>query len=48
MTNASANFANLFDIVEDNTIQLDHSEEFTEDEENTLNKLEDAVKNDIA
>jgi hypothetical protein len=48
MTNASANFANLFDIVEDNTIQLDHSEEFTEDEENTLNKLEDAVKNDVA
>jgi hypothetical protein len=47
MTNASASFANLFDIVEDNPVQLDHGEEFTKDEEDKLNQLEDEVKHDI-
>jgi hypothetical protein len=37
----------LFDIVEDNPVQLDHGEEFTKDEEDKLNQLEDEVKHDI-
>jgi hypothetical protein len=46
MTNASANFTNLFDIVEDHSVQLEHAEEFTEAEESKLDELEEAVKND--
>ena len=46
MTNASASFANLFDIVEDTTVQSEHGEEFTEDEEAKLDQLEDEVKHD--
>jgi hypothetical protein len=45
--NASANFANLFDVVEEDPLQLEHSEEFTEDEESKLDQLEDKVKNDL-
>jgi hypothetical protein len=45
--NASANFANLFDVVEEDTLQLEHSEEFTEDEETKLDQLEDKVKHDL-
>ncbi len=44
--NASTQFANLFDIVEDNTVQSEHDEDFTEDEEAKLDQLEDQVKND--
>jgi len=44
MTNASASFTNLFDIVEDNPVQSVHSEEFTEDEEANLDQLENSVK----
>ena len=46
MTNASANFTNLFDIVEQDPVQLEHAEEFTEAEESKLDELEEAVKND--
>jgi hypothetical protein len=46
MTNASASFTNLFDIVEDHNVQLEHAEEFTEAEESKLDELEEAVKND--
>jgi hypothetical protein len=46
MTNASANFTNLFDIIEDQSVQLEHAEEFTEAEESKLDELEEAVKND--
>ncbi len=46
MTNASASFANLFDIVEDTPVQLEHGEEFTEEEESKLDQLEDEVKHD--
>jgi hypothetical protein len=45
--NASASFANLFDIVEPEPVQLEHAEEFTEAEEAKLDQLEDEVKNDI-
>jgi len=44
--NASTSFANLFDEVEDTSVQLEHSEEFTDDESDKLNQLEDQVKND--
>ena len=44
--NASTQFANLFDIVEDNPVQSEHSEEFTEDEAAKLDQLEDEVKHD--
>jgi hypothetical protein len=47
MTNASASFTNLFDIVEDQSVQLEHAEEFTEAEESKLDELEEAVKNDV-
>jgi hypothetical protein len=46
LTNASACFTNLFDFVEDDSVQLEHSEEFTEDEEAKLDQLEDEVKHD--
>lgn len=48
MTNASACFSNLFDIVEDQSVQLEHAEEFTEAEESKLDELKEAVKNDAA
>ena len=44
--NASTHFANLFDYEEDTPVQSEHSEEFTEDEENKLDQLEDEVKHD--
>ena len=44
--NASTSFANLFDEVEDTSVQLEHSEEFTDDESDKLNQLEDQVKHD--
>lgn len=46
MTNAYSYFSNLFDIVEDSSVQLEHAEEFTEAEEYELDELEKAVKND--
>lgn len=47
MTNASACFDNLFEIVEeDNPVQCEHSEEFSEAEEATLDQLEEEVKHD--
>jgi hypothetical protein len=45
--NASTKFAELFDEVEKDTVQLEHGEEFSEDEESKLNQLEDEVKHDI-
>jgi hypothetical protein len=42
--NASTNFAKLFDTVEEDTVQLGHTEEFTEDESNKLDLLEEQVK----
>lgn len=44
--NAATQFANLFDYEEDTPVQSEHSEEFTEDEENKLDQLEDEVKHD--
>lgn len=44
--NASASFANLFDVVEEDPVQLEHAEEFTEDETAKLDQLEDIVKHD--
>jgi len=44
MTNASANFTNLFDIVEEDTVQLEHAEEFSEEEAIKLDQLEAEVK----
>ena len=45
--NASTMFANLFDEVEPETVQLEHDDEFTEDETAKLDQLEDEVKHDI-
>ncbi len=42
--NSSTNFAKLFDEVEPNTVQSEHGEEFTEEEETLLNQLESQVK----
>jgi hypothetical protein len=42
--NASTHFANLFDEVDTTTVQSEHDEEFTEDEINKLDDLEDSVK----
>jgi hypothetical protein len=42
--NASAQFAVLFDEVDTNTVQLEHSEEFTEEEASKLDQLELQVK----
>ena len=42
--NASTNFAKFFDETEDANVQLEHSEEFTEEEESKLNQLESQVK----
>jgi hypothetical protein len=44
--NAATQFANLFDVVEEETVQLGHSEEFTEEEESKLNQLESQVKDE--
>jgi hypothetical protein len=46
--NASTQFAKLFDEVEETSVQLEHSEEFTEDEEAKLDQLENEVKTDEA
>jgi hypothetical protein len=42
--NASTNFANLFDVVEEEAVQSEHADEFTEDETANLNKLEDSIE----
>jgi hypothetical protein len=42
--NASTQFANLFDEVDSTSVQLEHNEEFTEDETLNLDKLEESVK----
>ena len=42
--NASTMFANLFDEVDSDAVQLEHSEEFTEDETLKLDQLEAEVK----
>jgi hypothetical protein len=42
--NASTMFANLFDEVEANAVQSEHSDEFTNEEESKLNQLESQVK----
>ena len=43
--NASTHFANLFDEVDPDPVQLDHSEEFTDDEVSALDKLEEDIHN---
>jgi hypothetical protein len=45
--NASTHFANLFDEVDSETVQLEHSEEFTETEITNLDNLETEIKDDI-
>jgi hypothetical protein len=42
--NASTHFANLFDEVDAEPVQLEHGEEFTEEESNKLDQLENEVK----
>jgi hypothetical protein len=42
--NASTHFTNLFDYVEDESVQLEHGEEFTEEEVSKLDQLELQVK----
>jgi hypothetical protein len=42
--NAATQFANLFDFEEETTVQLEHSEEFSEEEEQLLDQLELQVK----
>jgi hypothetical protein len=42
--NASTNFAKLFDEVEEESVQLEHGEEFTDDEIAKLDELEEGVK----
>ena len=42
--NASTHFANLFDEVEPEPVQLEHGEEFTDEEIHKLDDLEDSVK----
>jgi hypothetical protein len=44
--NASTHFANLFDVVEDQAVQSEHAEEFSEAEESKLDELENIVKHD--
>jgi len=43
-TNASTHFANLFDEVDDTPVQLDHDEQFSEDETTNLDNLENEIK----
>jgi hypothetical protein len=45
--NASTMFANLFDEVDPEVVQLEHGEDFTEDEEAKLDDLEVQLHNDI-
>jgi hypothetical protein len=42
--NASTHFANLFDEVDESPVQLEHGEEFTEEESNKLDQLENEIK----
>jgi hypothetical protein len=42
--NASTHFANLFDEVGSEPVQLEHSEEFTEEESDKLDQLEEQIK----
>jgi hypothetical protein len=42
--NASTHFANLFDEVDAEPVQLEHGEEFTEEESLKLDQLENEVK----
>jgi hypothetical protein len=42
--NASTSFANLFDVIEEELVQSEHGEEFTEEEESKLDQLELQVK----
>jgi hypothetical protein len=42
--NASTMFANLFDVVEEEAVQSEHGEDFTEEEESKLDQLELQVK----
>jgi hypothetical protein len=42
--NASTQFANLFDEIEPEVVQLEHGEDFTEEEESKLDQLESQVK----
>ena len=44
--NSQTQFANLFDIVEEDNVQSEHAEEFTEAEEAKLDQLENQVKHD--
>jgi hypothetical protein len=46
--NASTQFAKLFDEVEETSVQSEHSDEFTEDEESKLDQLENEIKTDEA
>jgi hypothetical protein len=45
--NASTQFANLFDEIDPEVVQLEHGEDFTEDEEAKLDDLEVQLHNDI-
>lgn len=42
--NASTHFANLFDEVEETSVQSEHGEDFTDEEESKLDQLESQVK----
>jgi hypothetical protein len=44
--NASTHFANLFDVVEEDPVQLEHGEEFTEEEIDKLDALEAGLQNE--
>ena len=44
--NASTKFAELFDSGEEESVQSEHGEEFSEDEESKLDQLEEQVKHD--
>ena len=44
--NASTHFANLFDVVEEETVQLEHGEEFTEEEIDKLDALEAGLQDE--
>lgn len=41
--NANTNFAKFFDETDDSNVQLEHGEEFTEEEETKLNELEEGI-----
>jgi hypothetical protein len=47
-TNPSTKFAELFDQVEPEVVQLEHSDEFTEEEIDKLEQLDEGVENDAA